>query len=148
MKELQSHIANWNDPRRGITVAIFLKNQFTTKSMYIHTHTHTIKLKLWKSFISGVFKKWGSKSFSEHSFHNVSKVILKILQAKLQQYVNWELPDVQAGFSKGRGTSYQHPLDHRKSKRIPEKHLLQLRWLHQSLWQCGSQQTMENSFFF
>ena len=32
------------------------------------------------------------------------KVMLKILQARLQQYVNHELPDVQAGFSKGRGT--------------------------------------------
>ena len=36
-----------------------------------------------------------------------SKVILKILQASLQQYVNCELPDVQAGFRKGRGTRDQ-----------------------------------------
>ena len=36
-----------------------------------------------------------------------SKVILKILQARLQQYVNHELPDVQAGFRKGRGTRDQ-----------------------------------------
>ena len=36
-----------------------------------------------------------------------SKVMLKILQARLQQYVNWELPDVQAGFRKGRGTQDQ-----------------------------------------
>ena len=36
-----------------------------------------------------------------------SKVILKILQARLQQYVNRELPDVQAGFRKGRGTRDQ-----------------------------------------
>ena len=34
---------------------------------------------------------------------HVSKVMLKILQARLQQYVNHELPDVQAGFKKGRG---------------------------------------------
>ena len=34
---------------------------------------------------------------------HASKVILKILQARLQQYVNCELPDVQAGFRKGRG---------------------------------------------
>ena len=33
-----------------------------------------------------------------------SKVMLKILQARLQQYMNFELPDVQAGFRKGRGT--------------------------------------------
>ena len=37
----------------------------------------------------------------------VSKGMLQILQAKLQQYVNQELPDVQAGFSKSRGTRDQ-----------------------------------------
>ena len=36
-----------------------------------------------------------------------SKVMLKVLQARLQQYVNSELPDVQAGFRKGRGTRDQ-----------------------------------------
>ena len=38
---------------------------------------------------------------------HVSKVMLKILQARLQQYMNRELPDVQAGFRKGRGTRDQ-----------------------------------------
>ena len=38
---------------------------------------------------------------------HASKVMLKILQARLQQYMNHELPDVQAGFRKGRGTSDQ-----------------------------------------
>ena len=38
---------------------------------------------------------------------HASKVILKILQARLQQYVNRELPDVQVGFRKGRGTRDQ-----------------------------------------
>ena len=38
---------------------------------------------------------------------HASKVMLKILQARLQQYVNGELPDVQAGFRKGRGTRDQ-----------------------------------------
>ena len=38
---------------------------------------------------------------------HTSKVVLKILQARLQQYVNCELPDVQAGFRKGRGTRDQ-----------------------------------------
>ena len=41
-----------------------------------------------------------------HSSH-ASKVMLKILQARLQQYVNHDLPDVQAGFRKGRGTTDQ-----------------------------------------
>ena len=38
---------------------------------------------------------------------HASKVMLKILQARLQQYVNCKLPNVQAGFRKGRGTRYQ-----------------------------------------
>ena len=38
---------------------------------------------------------------------HVSTVMLKILQVRLQQYVNWELPDVQAGFRKGRGNRDQ-----------------------------------------
>ena len=44
-----------------------------------------------------------------HSSHNASKIMLKILQARLQQYANRELPDVQAGFRKGRGTRGQIP---------------------------------------
>ena len=42
-----------------------------------------------------------------HSLSHTSKVMLKILQARLQQYVNRELPNVQAGFRKGRGTRDQ-----------------------------------------
>ena len=38
---------------------------------------------------------------------HANKVMLKILQARLQQYVNWELSDVPAGFRKGRGTRDQ-----------------------------------------
>ena len=58
-----------------------------------------------------------------------SKVMLKILQARLQQYVNCELPDVQVGFRKGRGTRDQIANIHwimEKSKRVPEKHLFLL----------------------
>ena len=79
---------------------------------------------------------------------HASKVMLKILQVRLQQYVNSELPDVQAGFRKGRGTqrsNVQHLLGHQKSKGVPQKHLLLLYWLCQSLWLCGSQHTVENS---
>ena len=53
-------------------------------------------------------KKGNAKECSNYStiafISHVSKVMLKILQARLQQYVNHELPDVQAGFRKGRGT--------------------------------------------
>ena len=40
---------------------------------------------------------------------HASKVMLKILQARLHQYVNQEFPDVQAGFRKGRGTRFKLP---------------------------------------
>ena len=45
---------------------------------------------------------------------HASKVMLKILQARLQKYMNHELPDVQAGFKKGRDQrlNCQHLLDH------------------------------------
>ena len=61
------------------------------------------------------------------TFH-ASKVMLKILQVKRQQYVNLELPDVQAGFRKGRGTRHQIANIRWiiESKRVPEKHLLLL----------------------
>jgi len=68
--------------------------------------------------------------------------MLKILQARLQQYMNRELPDAQAGFRKGRGTRDQIAnICWIIKKRVPEKHLVLLYWLLQSLWLCGSQQT-------
>ena len=57
---------------------------------------------------------------------HTSKVMLKIFQAKLQQYLNRELPDIQTGFRKGRGTRNQivNICWIIKNARIPEKHLL------------------------
>ena len=56
-------------------------------------------------------KKGNAKEFSNYHtitlISHASKVMLKILQARLQQYVNRELPDVQDGFRKGRGTRDQ-----------------------------------------
>ena len=49
------------------------------------------------------------KLLHNYTHLNASKVMLKILQARLQRYVNHELPDVQAGFRKGRGTRDQIP---------------------------------------
>ena len=64
-----------------------------------------------------------------HSSHTPEKVMLKILQTRLQQYMNHELPDVQAGFRKSRGTRDQIAnilWIMEKRKRIPEKHLFLL----------------------
>ena len=66
----------------------------------------------WKrSVFVPIPKKGNTKECSnyhtiEHTSH-ASKVMLKILQARLQQYVNHELSDIQAGFRKGRGTRDQ-----------------------------------------
>ena len=58
-----------------------------------------------------------------------SEVKLKFLEARIQHYVNYELPDIQAGFRKCKGTRDQIAnicWDHQKNKRVPEKHLLLL----------------------
>ena len=87
----------------------------------------------WKrSVFIPIPKKGNGKECSNYCtialISHASKVMLKILQAGLQQYVNHELPDVQAGFRKDRNqrSNCQHPPDHRKSKRGPEKHLFLL----------------------
>ena len=66
----------------------------------------------WKSSVfTPIPKKGNKKECSNYRtialISHASKVMLKILQARLQQYVNHELPDVQAGFRKGRGTRDQ-----------------------------------------
>ena len=63
----------------------------------------------WKrSVFIPVPKKGNAKECSNYCtivlISQASKVMLKILQARFQQYMNWEIPDVQAGFRKGRGT--------------------------------------------
>ena len=67
---------------------------------------------VWKrSVFIPIPKKGNAKECSNYHtialISHASKVMLKILQAMLQQYVNRELPDVQAGFRKGRGTRDQ-----------------------------------------
>ena len=54
---------------------------------------------------NGIFHRTRTKTIALIS--HASKVMLKILQVRLQQYMNCELPDVQAGFRKGRGTRDQ-----------------------------------------
>ena len=56
---------------------------------------------------------------------HASKTVLKVLQARLQQYMNREPLDVQTGFRKGK-SNCQHSMDHGESKGIPENHRLLL----------------------
>ena len=82
---------------------------------------HSICQQIWKtqqwpqdrkrSVFIPIPKKGNTKESSDYStvalISHASKVVLKLLQARLQQYVNHELPDVQTGFRKGRGTKDQ-----------------------------------------
>ena len=82
---------------------------------------HSICQQIWKtqqwpqdqkrSVFIPILKKGNAKECSNYStialISHASKVMIKILQARLQQYMNPELPDVQAGFRKGRGTRDQ-----------------------------------------
>ena len=85
-----------------------------------------------KMFLIPIPKKGNAKECSNsHTvalISHASKVMLKIPQVRPQQYVNRELPDVQAGFRKGRGTrDHIANIDWIIEKaRVPEKHLLLL----------------------
>ena len=104
---------------------------------------HSICQQIWKtqqwpqdwkrSVFIPIPKKSNAKQCSNYHtialISHASKIMLKILQARLQQYVNRELPDVQAGFRKGRGTRDQIAnilWIVEKAKRVPEKHLFLL----------------------
>ena len=99
----------------------------------------------WKrSVFIPIHKKGNAKECSNYHtialISHASKVMLKILQARNQQYVNHELPDVQASFRKGRGTRDQIAdicciIEKQESSR--KKNLPLLYWLCQSLWLCG-----------
>ena len=104
---------------------------------------HSICQQIWKSqqwpqdWNTSVFipipKKGNARECSNYHtmalISHASIVMLKILLARLQQNVNHEVPDVQAGFRKGRGTRDQIAnicWIIKKSKRVPEKHLFLL----------------------
>ena len=89
--------------------------------------------KNWKrSVFIPISKKGNTKESSNYHtialISHASKVMIKILQARLQQCVNCELPDVQAGFRKGRGTKDQiaNICWVIGKARVPEKHLFLL----------------------
>ena len=80
---------------------------------------------------------------------HANKIMLKILQARLQQYVNRELPDVQAGFRKGRGTRDQIANIHwiiEKASEFQEKKKIYFCFIdYAKAFVCGSKHTEENS---
>ena len=79
--------------------------------MLANLENSAVAIGLEKSVFIPIPKKSNAKECSNYLtiafISHGSKVMLKILQARLQQYMNAELPDVQAGFRKGRGTRDQ-----------------------------------------
>ena len=82
-----------------------------------------------------------------HSSHMLAKVMLKILQASLQQYMNRELPDVQAGFRKGQGIRDQiaNICWIIEKAREFQKNIYFCFIDYAKAFDCGSQQTVEHS---
>ena len=85
----------------------------------------------WKgSVFIPIPKKGNAKECSNYHtialISHASKVMLKILQARLKQYMNHELPDVQAAFRKSEEPEIKLPtsIGSSKNKRVPEKHAL------------------------
>ena len=77
---------------------------------------------------------------------HANKIMLKILQARLQQYVNWELPDAQARFRKGRGTRDQTANLHWIIKKAREfQKNIYFYFIDCAKAFDGSQQAVENS---
>ena len=124
---------------------------------------HSICQKIWKaqqgpqdwkrSVFIPIAKKGNAKECSNYHtvalFSHASKVMLRILKARLQQYVNCEIPNVQAVFRKGRGTRNQIAnirwiFGKKKKAGEFQKSIYFCYWLHQSLWLCESQQTVED----
>ena len=101
---------------------------------FIHTHIYVYVFHIIHIIPKKVNPKECSNYHTVALISHASKVMLKIVQARLQQHVNHELPDVQTGIRKGRGNRDQIAnrdqiddlLDHQKSKRVPENHLFLL----------------------
>ena len=90
-----------------------------------------------RSIFIPIPKKGNAKECSDYwtvaLISHASEVVLKILQARFQQYMNEEFPDVQAGFRKGTGTRDQIAnicWIIEKTRDFLEKHLLLFHWLH------------------
>ena len=96
-----------------------------------------------KSVFIPILKKGNAKECSNYHtialISHASKIILKILQVRLQQYMNQELPDVQIGFGKGKGTRHQIANIHWiiEKARVLEEHLLCL-IVYAVVFDCGS----------
>ena len=82
-----------------------------------------------------------------HSSHSLVKQCSKFYKPGFNSTLtmNFQMFKLDLQRQRNQRSNCQHPLNHWKGKRVPEKHVLLLYWLWQRLWLCGSQQTVENS---
>ena len=128
-------------------MCIFIKFKVRIKSV---NYLGFITLKCVRQKWNKLGLKYAKESSNYHTvalFSHASKVMLKILQTRLQQHMNHELANVQAGFRKGIGTRDQiaNICWIIKKAREFQKNICSIDWLHQSLWLYASPQTVENS---
>ena len=119
----------------GIPVELFQILKYDAVQVLHSKCQHIWKTQQWphdwkRSVFIQIPKKDNAKECSNDCtislISHTSKVTLKILQARLQQYMNCELPDVQSGFRKGRGLEIKLPTSTGSKARVPEKRLFLL----------------------
>ena len=134
---LESITTNKATGRDGIPVELFPILEDDAVKVLHSRCQHIWKTQQWpqdwkRSVFIPIPKKGNAKECSNYRTialtSHASKVMLKILQARLQQYMNRELPDVQAGFRKGRATRDQIANIRWiiEKERVPEEHLFLL----------------------
>ena len=134
---LESITTNKASGSDGIPVELFQILKHDAVKVLHSICQHIWKTQQWpqdwkRSVFIPVPKKSNAKECSNYCtislISHTSKIMLKILQARLQQYMNHELPDVQAGFRKSRGTRDQTAKIRWiiEEVRVPEKHLFLL----------------------
>ena len=101
MKQVIGFLDFWVHTQSMFTLycSLFSSGHRTGKRQFSFQSQRRVNAKEYSNCCTTVFISQGSKDLSHKG--------LKILQAMLQQYVNWELPDAQAGVGKGRGTRDQ-----------------------------------------
>ena len=139
----------------GISVGVFQIPKVDAVKVLHSICQHIWKTQQWsqewkRSVFIPIPKKGNAKECSNYRtitlISHASKVMLTILQAWLQQYVNHELPDVQAGFRKGRGTRDQIAdicWINEKAREF-RKNVCFCFIDYAKFFDCGSQQTVEN----
>ena len=101
---MQFQFAIWHWKQLAYHISTFIFNRLTTKEKKTQPWPQDWKRSVFIPVPKNAMPKNVQTAAQLHLLHLLTKVMLKILQASLQQYVYWERPGVQVGFRKGIGT--------------------------------------------